>query len=105
MRHNLIAGHNVDRIDVAAGMSELTACGYVEPNTRLVVEYALMRWARGEEEQAERCAIDASFHGIDFTSWRRVLAAACAAVAPAQPGVSGNHCGNGHVPETHTAES
>jgi hypothetical protein len=37
---------------------------------------ALMRWARGEEAAAERGAIDGSFHGIDYTSWRRVLAAA-----------------------------
>lgn len=74
-------GVNVDRIDVAAGLRELDACGWADASaeTRMVVEYALMRWARGEEEAAERGAIDRDFHGIDLTSWRRVLAAARAA--------------------------
>lgn len=76
MRHTLIAGHNVDRIDVGAGLRELEACGYTDPCTKIVIEHALMRWMRGEEEQAERGAIDADFHGINFTSWRRVLSAA-----------------------------
>lgn len=83
----LVPGVNVDRIDVAAGMRELTACGWgdASPETRMVVEYALTRWARGEEEAAERGAIDRSFHGIDFTSWRRVLAAARAAAEANAP--------------------
>jgi hypothetical protein len=72
-------GYNVDRIDVASGMVELERCGYTDPHTRLVIEYALMRWKRGEEEQAQRGAIDETFHGINFTSWCRVLAAARAA--------------------------
>ena len=76
MRTGLKPGHNVDVVDVAAGMRELSACGYEEPETRMVIEHALMRWASGEEEQAERGAIDRSFHGISFTCWRRVLAAA-----------------------------
>lgn len=75
-RGNLIDGHNVDRIDVAAGLRELAAAGYTDPYTTQVIQHALMRWARGEEEQAERGAIDRSFHGIDLTGWRRVLAAA-----------------------------
>ena len=78
MRTGLETGHNVDPVDVAAGMRELTECGYDEPKTRMVIEHALMRWARGEEEQAERGAIDREFHGIAFTCWRRVLAAAVA---------------------------
>lgn len=78
MRTGLVTGHNVDPVNVAAGIKELTACGYNEPETRMVIEYALMRWARGEEEQAERGAIDRDFHGIAFTCWRRVLAAAIA---------------------------
>ena len=78
MRTGLKIGHNVDPVDVVAGMRELKACGYEEPETNMVIEHALMRWARGEEEQAERGAIDASFHGISFTCWRRVLAAAVA---------------------------
>lgn len=41
-----------------------------------VITYALQRWARGEEDQAQRGAIDRSFHGIDLTSWTRVLSAA-----------------------------
>ena len=72
MRVGLKPGYNVDRIDVEAGLRELTACGYHEPETRLVIEYALMRWARGEEAQAERGAIDRDFHGIAFTCWRRL---------------------------------
>jgi hypothetical protein len=84
MRAGLKPGHNVDVVDVAAGMRELSACGYAEPETRMVIEYALMRWSRGEEEQAERGAIDGGFHGISFTCWRRVLAAAIAKGGSAQ---------------------
>lgn len=77
MRTGLIPGHNVDRINIAAGMRELIACGYIESiETRVVIEYALQRWARGEEESAQRGAIDRSFHGIDLGSWIRVLCAA-----------------------------
>jgi hypothetical protein len=76
---HLEPGYNVDRVDVAAGMAELDKCGYTCPKTRMVIEYALMRHKRGEEEQAQRGAIDETFHGIDLTSWFRVLAAARAA--------------------------
>lgn len=79
MRTSLVPGRNVDALDIAAGMRELTECGYDEAETKTVIEYALMRWARGEEEAAERGAIDRSFHGISLTCWRRVLAAAMAA--------------------------
>lgn len=72
----LVPGYNVDRIDIDAGLCELWECGYKDPHTAMVITYALQRWARGEEEAAERGAIDQTFHGIDFTSWRRVLAAA-----------------------------
>ncbi len=71
-----IPGYNVDHIDCDAGLRELTACGYDEPKTRMVIEYALMRWARGEEKEAQRGAIDRDFHGINLTCWIRVLAAA-----------------------------
>lgn len=74
-----IPGYNVDRIDVAAGLAELTKCGYTEPHTVMVIEHALMRHARGEEEAAQLGAIDKSFHGINLTCWFRVLAAAMAA--------------------------
>lgn len=73
-----ISGHNVDQIDVAAGLRELTACGYTDARTVMVIEYALMRWARGEEKAAQMGAIDPSFHGINLTCWLRVLAAAMA---------------------------
>ena len=83
MRHNLIPGHNVDRIDVAAGLRELSAMGYTHAYTIEVIKHALMRWIRGEEEQAERGAIDQDFYGIALTCWRRVLAAAVAAAEKA----------------------
>jgi hypothetical protein len=76
--NQLIPGVNVDRIDIDSGLRALGECGYNEPRTRMVIEYALQRWARGEEDAAERGAIDRGFHGIDFGSWRRVLAAAIA---------------------------
>jgi hypothetical protein len=85
MRPGLSPGDNVDRIDIAAGLRELAACGYDDSaKTRLVIEYALQRWARGEEEAALRGAIDRTFHGIDLTSWVRVLAAARAAAEPTE---------------------
>jgi hypothetical protein len=88
MRNELIPGLNVDRLDIAAGMRELAACGYpaTETERHMVIQYALQRWARGEEEAAQRGAIDQSFHGIDLTSWLRVLSAAMAAAATNQGG-------------------
>jgi hypothetical protein len=81
-----IPGYNVDPINVTAGLRELVACGYpaTELERHYVIQYALMRWARGEEEAAQRGAIDQSFHGIPLTCWIRVLAAARAA-APSAP--------------------
>lgn len=73
----IVPGVHVDRIDVAAGMRELEKIWPGAPvESVTVIQYALMRWARGEEAAAERGAIDQSFHGVDFGSWRRVLAAA-----------------------------
>ena len=89
MRTELVPGKNVDRIDIDAGMCELSAAGWPRDdegtniNTRVVILYALQRWARGEEEAAQRGAIDKSFHGIDLGSWVRVLAAARAAAEAA----------------------
>lgn len=83
----LVPGYNVDRINYDAGLAELTKCGYTAPRIRQVILYALQRWARGEEAAAERAAVDHTFYGVDFTSWRRVLAAA---VAHAQPPVIGH---------------
>jgi hypothetical protein len=78
-----IPGHDVDRIDVAAGLRELREIGYDDPHTVMVIEHALRRYARGEEEAARRGAIDKSFHGISFTCWTRVLAAAMASAEAA----------------------
>lgn len=74
-----VRGLNTDKVDVGAGMQELAECGYDDERTKMVVTYALLRWARGEEHEAERGAIDQHFHGISLTCWRRVLAAAMAA--------------------------
>jgi hypothetical protein len=77
MRHNLKPGFNVDEINVAAGLQELLKFWPEAPvETLMVIEHALMRWARGEEVAAQRGAIDRNFHGVDFGSWLRVLAAA-----------------------------
>lgn len=73
-----VPGYDVDHIDVAAGLDALFECGHDDPNTTMVIEHSLMLWARGEEVSAQRKAIDRSFHGIDLTSWYRVLAAAMA---------------------------
>lgn len=80
MRTGLVVGVNVDPINVGEGIAELVRCGYpvTECERHMVIEHALMRWARGEEAQALRGAIDKDFHGIDLTSWLRVLAAAMA---------------------------
>lgn len=86
MRQGLIPGYNVDVLDVASGLNELVKCGYRGTKTKTVIEYALNRWVRGEEECAERGAIDQNFHGISPTCWYRVLAAAMAgAQMPAVP--------------------
>lgn len=74
------AGYNVDPIDVDAGVAELLTVYPGAPwETRAVIIYALQRWARGEEAAAEKGATDRGFHGLDFGTWRRVLAAAVAA--------------------------
>lgn len=76
--HKPTPGRNVDKIHIGSGLKELRK--FCEPSleTEMVIEHALMRHARGEEAAAERGAIDPNFHGIDFTGWRRVLAAAIA---------------------------
>ena len=91
MRHGLEIGVNVDPICIESGMNELVSCGYpaTETERHMVIEYALRRWARGEEEQARRGAIDQSFHGISLICWTRVLAASMAGAA--------NHSKNNHT--------
>lgn len=81
-----VPGYNVDAIDIAAGLRELKACGYGALQTVMVIEYALARWARGEEAEAQKGAIDRSFHGINLTCWLRVLAAAMAGAARSKAG-------------------
>lgn len=71
-------GYNVDALDISAGMRELADCGYHEPEIQMVIQYAFQRWERGEEDAAEKGAIDKDFYGISFTCWRRCLAAAMA---------------------------
>lgn len=80
MRPNLNPS-NTDQLNIPAGMAELESCGYLDPQTQTVIQYALMRWMRGEEEAAQRAALDTTFHGIELTVWYRVLAAAKAAEA------------------------
>lgn len=72
-------GKNVDPVDVAAGIAKLNESGYNDKLTTMVVEHSLVLWARGEEESAEKKAIDKNFHGIDLTTWKMVLATAVAA--------------------------
>lgn len=76
----LTPGVNVDRVDVAAGLRLGRAFGYDDGESQMVLEYALMRHRRGEEDGAQRTALSG---GIDLTSWYAVLAAALAAAEPA----------------------
>lgn len=69
-------GVNLDSIDVAAGIAEAAAAGYASPTDAMVVEYAMQRWARGEEEGSLRTMMS---HDIDLTSAYRIVAAARAA--------------------------
>ena len=85
MRAGLMRGHNVDRLDIDSGMRELSACGWPATDdganlkTRCVIDFALHRWHRGEEDAAQRMAINHEFHGIPLACWLRVLSAAMAA--------------------------
>jgi len=72
----LVPGYNVDKVDVAAGLNRAGPLGYDSPEHLMVIEYALMRHRRGEEDGAERSALSG---GIDLTSWRVILAEAVAA--------------------------
>lgn len=84
----LTPGVNVDRVDVEAGISLAARFGYDGPLYQMVVEYALMRHRRGEEDGAQRTALH---YGIDLTSWYAILAAARshaeAAIDPGPPSV------------------
>lgn len=70
-------GINADRVDIAAGLAEAARIGYGDDLAAMVVQYALQRWQRGEEDGAERTWL--AEYPRDLTSWRRILAAAVAA--------------------------
>lgn len=74
--NKLVPGVNADKINVQAGLAELRVCGYDHPNTFMLIEYCLNRWAKGEEELAQKTAMATDLNGINYTSWLRVLAAA-----------------------------
>ncbi len=77
MRPGLVPGHTVDRVDVAAGMEFAAKLGYNGPTAQMIVEYALMRHARGEEAGAQRTWL--SYFPRDLTSWTAILARAITA--------------------------
>jgi hypothetical protein len=79
-------GVNVDKVDVEAGLQMASDLAYTDPHERMLISYALQRWARGEEEWAERMVLE----GIDgwkvsFLNWRMILAAAIAATEVSCP--------------------
>lgn len=77
MRPGLITGVNVDPVDVAAGLTKAVELGYTDKQDRMVIEYALMRHRRGEEEGARSTWV--SYYPRDLTSWSAILAAAITA--------------------------
>lgn len=74
MRPGLIVGVNVDAVDIERGKRCAAELGYDGPTAQMVVEYALQRHGRGEEDGAQRTWL--SYHGSDLTSWFVILAAA-----------------------------
>ena len=79
-----IAGYNVDALNISRGLKTLKECGYESCETEMVIEYALQRHARGEEEAAQKGAIAEEFHGVNLTSWYRILASAMRGVTPSK---------------------
>ena len=74
----LTPGVNVDKLDLEAGMAMASKQGFInDGNDRMVVEYALQRHARGEEEGAERTWMS-HFGKHNLEGWRMTLAAAMA---------------------------
>lgn len=75
MRPGLIPGVNVDQVDIAAGCRAAAELGYSDETSQMVVEYALQRWSRGEEDGALR-----TIKGhIDLTSFYVIVAKAVTA--------------------------
>lgn len=74
-------GHNLDPVDVNAGVREAALIGYGSPTEVMVIGHALNLWRRGEEETCKKVMRrDAK---VDETSLTRILAAALAAGAAA----------------------
>lgn len=71
--NELVPGYNIDWIDVSAGLVQAAKFGYDDPQSRMVIEYALMRHQRGEEDGARRTALSG---GVDLTTWYAILAGA-----------------------------
>jgi len=72
----LTPGCNSDKLDVQAGIDMAARLKYTTWQHQMVVEYALMRHRRGEEQGAQDSALAGD---IDLTSWYAILAAARAA--------------------------
>lgn len=78
----LTPGVNVDALDHKAGVDKARELEYIgDSNDRMVVEYALLRHARGEEDGAEKTWLG-HFGSNNLTGWRMVLAAAMAGAVP-----------------------
>lgn len=73
----LVPGVNADKLSVAAGIDAGTELGFESAEDEMVTQYALLRWARGEEAGAEATWLRR--HPRDLTSWRVILATAMAA--------------------------
>ena len=74
-------GVNVDKLDIEAGMKfAVGRLGFTTERSQMFIHYALQRWARGEEEQADKM-VTKGIEGIrlEMTTWRMILAAAKAA--------------------------
>lgn len=82
----LVPGVNVDALDIPSGMKMYKDLGYGDNgNQTMMVNLALQKWAKGEEEQAEKMAIgigvwkdEKDWPKINLMSWRMILAAAMA---------------------------
>lgn len=70
----LVPGYNADVVDIAKGLAEAAKIGYGDDLAAMVVQYALQRHQRGEEDGAERTWL--SEYPRDLTSWKRILSAA-----------------------------
>lgn len=71
-------------LSIPAGVETLREHGYTGGLTKMVIEQALSLHSRGEEAKAERKATDATFNGIDITTWKVVLQSAIDAVPQTQ---------------------